>query len=86
MHPIEDFVNCFTFLQELGQYFLVVKEIEIKHVLSDLFVEILLPVAAVARQEVNIPALKQFVENLYPTSFELANKKKHVPVNAFINK
>ncbi|KAA0194641.1 Protein furry [Fasciolopsis buskii] len=80
MHPIEDFVNCFTFLQELGQYFLEVKEPEIKHVLSDLFVEILLPVAAVARQEVNIPALKNFVENLYPTSLELANKKKHIPV------
>nr|CAH8871380.1 unnamed protein product [Trichobilharzia regenti] len=79
MHPIEDFVNCFNFLQELGQYFLEVKEIEIKHVLSDLFVEILLPVAAVARQEVNIPALKTFVENLYPTSLELASKKKHVP-------
>ncbi|VDP89014.1 unnamed protein product [Echinostoma caproni] len=79
MHPIEDFVNCFTFLQELGQYFLEVKEPEIKHVLSDLFVEILLPVAAVARQEVNIPALKNFVENLYPTSLELANKKKHIP-------
>ncbi|TGZ62726.1 hypothetical protein CRM22_007302 [Opisthorchis felineus] len=79
MHPIEDFVNFFTFLQELGQYFLEVKEPEIKHVLSDLFVEILLPVAAVARQEVNIPALKQFVELLYPTSLELAGKKKHVP-------
>ncbi|CAH8669843.1 unnamed protein product [Schistosoma rodhaini] len=79
MHPIEDFVKCFTFLQELGQYYLEVKEIEIKHVLSDLFVEILLPVAAVARQEVNIPALKTFVENLYPTSLELANKKKHIP-------
>ncbi|VDQ07001.1 unnamed protein product [Trichobilharzia regenti] len=83
MHPIEDFVNCFNFLQELGQYFLEVKEIEIKHVLSDLFVEILLPVAAVARQEVNIPALKTFVENLYPTSLELASKKKHVPVSLF---
>ncbi|VDP18791.1 unnamed protein product [Schistosoma margrebowiei] len=79
MHPIEDFVKCFTFLQELGQYYLEVKEIEIKHVLSDLFVEILLPVAAVARQEVNIPALKTFVENLYPTSLELASKKKHIP-------
>ncbi|KAK4475902.1 hypothetical protein MN116_001147 [Schistosoma mekongi] len=79
MHPIEDFVNCFTFLQELGHYYLEVKEIEIKHVLSDLFVEILLPVAAVARQEVNIPALKIFVENLYPASLELASKKKHIP-------
>ncbi|CAH8297781.1 unnamed protein product [Schistosoma turkestanicum] len=33
MHPIEDFVKCFTFLQELGHYYLEVKEIEIKHLL-----------------------------------------------------
>lgn len=81
MHPIEDFIQCCTFLHELGQYFLEVKDVDIKHVLSDLFVEILLPVAAVARAELNIPALKTFVENLYPTCLDLVNKKKHVPVS-----
>ncbi|VDN97553.1 unnamed protein product [Rodentolepis nana] len=78
MHPIEEFVNYFTFLHEMGQYFLEVKEKEIRHAMTCLFVEILLPVAAVVRHEVNIPALKNFVDLLYPPSFELANKKKHV--------
>ena len=48
MHPIEDFQACVQFLHELGSYFLEVKEKEIKHSLAGLFVEILLPVAAVS--------------------------------------
>uniref|UniRef100_A0A5K3EZC4 MOR2-PAG1_N domain-containing protein n=1 Tax=Mesocestoides corti TaxID=53468 RepID=A0A5K3EZC4_MESCO len=77
MHPIEEFVGYFTFLHELGQYFLEVKEKEIRHAMTCLFVEILLPVAAVVRHEVNIPALKNFVDLLYNPAFELASKKKH---------
>lgn len=50
-----------------------------------LFVEILLPVAAVVRHEVNIPALKNFVDLLYPPAFELANKKKHVLVSNLLS-
>lgn len=53
MHPIEDFQACIQFLQECGNYFLEVKEKEkeIKHALAGLFVEILLPVAAVGLKE-----------------------------------
>lgn len=50
MHPIEEFQACIQFLHECGQYFLELKDRdkEIKHALSGLFVEILLPVAAVS--------------------------------------
>lgn len=48
MHPIEDFEACVSFLQELGHYFLEVKDRDIKHALASLFVDILLPVAAVS--------------------------------------
>ena len=50
MHPIEEFQACIQFLHECGQYFLELKDKdkEIKHALSGLFVEILLPVAAVS--------------------------------------
>lgn len=48
MHPIEEFEACVTFLQECGNYFLEVKDKDIKHALAGLFVEILLPVAAVS--------------------------------------
>ena len=50
MHPMEEFQACIQFLHEFGQYFLELKDRdkEIKHALSGLFVEILLPVAAVS--------------------------------------
>jgi len=50
MHPIEEFQASIQFLHECGQYFLELKDRdkEIKHALSGLFVEILLPVAAVS--------------------------------------
>jgi hypothetical protein len=48
MHPIEDFEACVSFLHELAHYFLDVKDRDIKHALAQLFVDILLPVAAVS--------------------------------------
>ena len=49
MAPIEEFQACIQFLTDCGQYFLEVKDKdkEIKHALAGLFVELLLPVAAV---------------------------------------
>uniref|UniRef100_A0A8C9W3I8 FRY microtubule binding protein n=1 Tax=Scleropages formosus TaxID=113540 RepID=A0A8C9W3I8_SCLFO len=46
MYPVEDFEASFQFMQECAQYFLEVKDKDIKHSLAGLFVEILLPVAA----------------------------------------
>lgn len=48
MHPIEDLESSCSFLHDLGKYFLEVKDKDIKHALAGLFVEILLPVAAVS--------------------------------------
>ena len=47
MVPIEEFEWSIQFLQECGQYFLEVRDKDIKHALAGMFVEILLPVAAV---------------------------------------
>lgn len=77
MHPMEDFEMCVQFLHELGQYFLEVKDRDIKHALAMLLVEILLPVAAQAKNEVNVPVLKNFVEMLYSTTIDMTTKKKH---------
>uniref|UniRef100_A0A8C6KTX9 FRY microtubule binding protein n=1 Tax=Nothobranchius furzeri TaxID=105023 RepID=A0A8C6KTX9_NOTFU len=46
MYPVEDFEASFQFMQECAQYFLEVKDKDIKHALAGLFVEILVPVAA----------------------------------------
>ncbi|XP_048243647.1 protein furry-like isoform X3 [Haliotis rufescens] len=77
MHPIEDFEACVSFLQELGHYFVEVKDRDIRHALAGLFVEILLPVAATAKNEVNVPVLKNFVELLYTLSIDMTTKRKH---------
>lgn len=47
MVPFEDFEHSFQFMQECAQYFLEVKDKDIKHAVAGLFVEILIPVAAV---------------------------------------
>ena len=49
MHPMEEFVHCVSFLQELGNFFLDkdYKDKEVRHTLAGLFVEILLPLAGV---------------------------------------
>ncbi|XP_041344416.1 protein furry homolog-like isoform X3 [Pyrgilauda ruficollis] len=77
MYPVEDFEASFQFMQECAQYFLEVKDKDIKHALAGLFVEILIPVAAAVKNEVKVPCLKNFVEMLYQTTFELSSRKKH---------
>uniref|UniRef100_A0A096M8S1 Furry homolog, like n=1 Tax=Poecilia formosa TaxID=48698 RepID=A0A096M8S1_POEFO len=77
MYPVEDFEASFQFMQECAQYFLEVKDKDVKHALAGLFVEILIPVAAAVKNEVNVPCLKTFVEMLYQTTFDLSSRKKH---------
>ncbi|XP_063413170.1 protein furry-like isoform X1 [Mytilus trossulus] len=77
MHPIEEFEASVSFLHELAQYFLDVKDRDIKHALAQLFVDILLPVAATAKNEVNVPVLKNLVDSLYSSAVDMTTKKKH---------
>uniref|UniRef100_A0A8C8SQI4 FRY like transcription coactivator n=1 Tax=Pelusios castaneus TaxID=367368 RepID=A0A8C8SQI4_9SAUR len=70
-------VKVFSLTTECAQYFLDVKDKDIKHALAGLFVEILIPVAAAVKNEVNVPCLKNFVEMLYQNTFELSSRKKH---------
>ncbi|XP_059502688.1 protein furry homolog isoform X2 [Stegostoma tigrinum] len=77
MYPVEDFEASFQFMQECAQYFLDVKDKDIRHALAGLFVEILFPVAAAVKNEVNVPCLRNFVESLYDTTLELSTRKKH---------
>ncbi|XP_007889474.1 protein furry homolog isoform X1 [Callorhinchus milii] len=77
MYPVEDFEASFQFMQECAQYFLEVKDKDVRHALAGLFVEILFPVAAAVKNEVNVPCLRNFVESLYDTTLELSTRKKH---------
>ncbi|XP_032401098.1 protein furry homolog isoform X4 [Xiphophorus hellerii] len=77
MYPVEDFEASFQFMQECAQYFLEVKDKDIKHTLAGVFVEILVPVAAAVKNEVNVPCLRNFVDSLYDTTLDLSSRKKH---------
>nr|XP_040568440.1 LOW QUALITY PROTEIN: protein furry-like [Lepeophtheirus salmonis] len=77
MAPFEDFELSFQFLLECAQYFLEVKEKNIKHALAGLFVEILIPVAGAVKNEVNVPCLKSFVETLFSSTLDMCTKSKH---------
>ncbi|XP_037630282.1 protein furry homolog isoform X1 [Sebastes umbrosus] len=77
MYPVEDFEASFQFMQECAQYFLEVKDKDIKHALAGIFVEILVPVAAAVKNEVNVPCLRNFVDSLYDTTLDLSSRKKH---------
>ncbi|XP_071055767.1 protein furry isoform X2 [Onthophagus taurus] len=77
MVPIEEFEASFQFMQECAQYFLEVKDKDIKHALAGLFVEILVPVSATVKNEVNVPCLKNFVEMLYSQTLDASTKSKH---------
>ncbi|XP_051521326.1 protein furry homolog [Myxocyprinus asiaticus] len=77
MYPVEEFEASFQFMQECAQYFLEVKDKDIKHALAGLFVEILVPVAAAVKNEVNVPCLRNFVESLYDSTLDLSTRKKH---------
>ncbi|KAK6100762.1 Cell morphogenesis N-terminal family protein [Brugia pahangi] len=75
-NDIIEFEIGVRFLDELGQYYLDVKQKDIKHAIAGLLVEILLPVAAQIKTEANIPAVISFVDKLYAPTFELVNKKR----------
>nr|XP_057935004.1 protein furry homolog isoform X2 [Doryrhamphus excisus] len=77
MYPVEDFEASFQFMQDCAQCFLDVKDKDIKHALAGLFVEILVPVAAAVKNEVNVPCLRNFVDSLYDSTLELSARKKH---------
>ncbi|VVC32584.1 Hypothetical protein CINCED_3A005220 [Cinara cedri] len=77
MVPIEDFEASFQFMQECAHYFLEVKDKDVKHSMAGLFVEILLPMAGIVKNEVNVPCLKNFVESLYSTTLDMCTKSKH---------
>ena len=77
MVPIEEFEASFQFMHECAQYFLEVKDKDIKHALAGLFVEILVPVAAAVKNEVNVPCVKNFVDLLYSQTLDACTKNKH---------
>lgn len=77
MAPIEEFEASLQFLQGLAEYFLEVRHKSVRHALANLFVEILVPLAASVKNEVKIPCLKNFVDTLWSQTLDMCSRKKH---------
>lgn len=60
--------------------FIDTKEKDIKYAFASMFVEILMPVAASANRELNVPALKNFVDMMFHHALDLAKNRKHSQV------
>ena len=66
LYPVDEVEESFLFLQECAQLFLEKNcDKEVKYPFASLFVDILIPVAAVAKREYSIPAVNKFVDILY---------------------
>ncbi|CAD6188446.1 unnamed protein product [Caenorhabditis auriculariae] len=76
-NQVEDFEMGVKFLDDLGTFLLEVKDKDVKHAVTGLLVEILLPVAAQIKRETNIPSLIALVTKLYGPTNEMASKKHH---------
>eukprot|EP00794_Sanderia_malayensis_P007422 gene7422-8242_t len=78
LFPVEELEESFLFLQECATLFLERNlDKEVKYAFASLFVEILIPVAATAKREYSIPAIKKFVDMLYKDALEMARKARH---------
>ena len=66
--------------QELANWFIDCPRDRMKSAMSQLLIEILLPVAAVISLETTLPAVKKFVNILYSYCLEQSKKPRHVLV------
>lgn len=71
--------------QECAAYFIDTKEKDVKFAFASVFVEILLPVAAYANRELNVPALKNFVDMMFHHALDLARVKRNIQVHDNMN-
>ncbi|XP_068703466.1 protein furry homolog-like isoform X2 [Montipora foliosa] len=77
LFPVEELEESFNFMRECATMFIDSRDKEVKHAFALMFVEILLPVAAGANRELNVPALKGFVDMMYHHTFDLTKKTRH---------
>ena len=78
-----DDTDVVLYPQELANWFIDCPRDRMKSAMSQLLIEILLPVAAVISLETTLPAVKKFVNILYTYCLEQAKKPRHVLVRTY---
>ncbi|RUS21260.1 hypothetical protein BC937DRAFT_93188 [Endogone sp. FLAS-F59071] len=66
------------FLQSCAKFFKNAHGVKVKHAYAHLFVQLMLPIAAVAVAEVNFPAWVRAVDLIYPRALKMTTKPRHL--------
>ncbi|KAL1921669.1 uncharacterized protein VTP21DRAFT_10311 [Calcarisporiella thermophila] len=80
IYPIEALEETAEFLQSCATFFRSTHAIRIKRAYSTLFVHVLMPIAAVATAEVNLPAWLKTVDLIYQKAWKMAIKPRNSDV------
>ena len=78
LYPIDDLEQGFKFLEECGKCLKSANGSKIRHAWAGLLVELLTPIAAIVKLEVNLPVVRSFVDAMYQYLLELLKKSKHL--------
>ena len=78
LFPFEALERSFAFLQYLAASWISSKNNEVKGVWMKLLTELLLPAAVAAKTEVNVPAVRNFVNTAFPYLIDLYKVVPHV--------
>ncbi|WPH04646.1 putative cell morphogenesis protein [Acrodontium crateriforme] len=78
-HPAEAWERSCDFLQTLARFFAEVHGRTMKHAYAELFEQLLLPVAASASAELNLPKWKAVISIIQPKLTQMLSKADHWP-------
>eukprot|EP00048_Salpingoeca_helianthica_P010866 m.155568 g.155568 ORF g.155568 m.155568 type:complete len:736 (+) comp15146_c3_seq3:199-2406(+) len=79
LYPMDELDRSFGFLKSCLRFSATAKTAEARAPWSAMFAELLRPVAAAAKSEVNVPAVRSVMLSLLPDALELLKRKKHAP-------
>ncbi|KAG2181999.1 hypothetical protein INT43_006925 [Umbelopsis isabellina] len=82
IYPLDALEETADFLQSCAGFFKNAHGAKIKHAYAKMFIQLLLPVAAVAVAEVNFPAWSKTVDLIYPRALKMTLKPRRLMVNA----
>lgn len=78
LYPLEKLEKSFAFLEHCSARFRQARSDKVKTAWAGLFVELITPIAAIAKSEVNVPIVKKFIESLFLAANENVKKKKNL--------
>jgi hypothetical protein len=79
LYPIADLDLSLSFLQAVGLMLRNAQSTKARVAWAELLVQLITPLAATVNTEVNVPACKQFVDDMFQPCMELLKRAKNAP-------